>query len=71
MADFMSFSKLARKTFLLLFPFFLMVFLGVRPAVSLASSQGSLDRYMRLLAFLSSEPPFPEGPDHWPPWTEA
>ena len=61
----MSFSKLARKTFLLLFPFFLMVFLGVRPAVSLASSQGSLDRYMRLLAFLSSEPPFPSLSPHF------
>ena len=62
MADFMSFSKLTRKKFLLLF---LIVFLGVRPAVSLASSQGGLDRYMTLLSFLSSEPPFPSLSPHF------
>ena len=60
----MSFSKLTRKTSLLLF-LFLIVCQGVRPAVSLASSKDSLDRYMMLLAFLSSEPPFPSLSPHF------
>ncbi|MGC8529049.1 MAG: transglycosylase SLT domain-containing protein [Leptospirillia bacterium] len=58
----MSFSKLARNIFFLCF---LIGFPGVRPSVSLASSQGSLDRYMTLLDFLSSEPPFPSLSSHF------
>ncbi len=52
----MSCSKMTRSFILLLLG---LLFVGGAPSLSTASTPKSLDRYMTLLEFLSSEPPFP------------